>query len=174
MGIYDRDYMRDDETSSHRPKEGHPFHPYLIATAYLVAMLLAFRLPVPIYLKILLAAGCLGASIHALIVSPWRRNGRRFKALGRKQEERRLYAEAARYYALAAERLPADTSLLLRLMVMYDCSGQIEKAEQLVEKMNGKVFPDSDRLELETFVGKYRDMELSKLSKGQRLRLRSQ
>ena len=176
MGIYDRDYMRED--SAPRPRLGGRSEApaSALAARVLVVLLavglavLALRLPVPIYAKIPILVGS-GFLIRYLWELARGLEGHHFLKQGVIAERRGDHSSAAANYERAAACRPRDVYVSLRLLSAYHGSGSAEKARALIEARNGAVFEERHVEEMEHLVSKHRPVTFCKTDAGFRMEL---
>ncbi|GEM_PF-2426156 len=74
-----------------------------------------------------------------------------------RQLERNGNAEAAvRCYEQALVRSPDNTAIALRLLSVYNAALQINKAKDLIQRLNGRIFQEKETEELKAIVTQYR------------------
>lgn len=160
MGIYDRDYMRDDSASrSGRGEQAGSPVGAKAARVFVVLFaiglsVLALRMPIPIYLKVPLLVG-VGFLIRYLWTLARKVEGYHFLKQGVIAERRGDYAGAVPCYERATRCRAGDMYAQLRLLSAYHGAGCFSKARALIESLDGAAFEGRHVEEMEHLVVKY-------------------
>ncbi|MEM7147697.1 MAG: hypothetical protein AAF591_21520 [Verrucomicrobiota bacterium] len=170
MGIYDRDYMRDDTLSSPGVSVGTIIARVGVVVISLFLAVYCLRLPVPLYIKVPALIG-VAFLIRFLWGIPRKAEGERFLRQGVLAERRQAYDLAIRHYQLAAERIPKNVYVSLRLLSAYHFSNRTSKAEELILSLDGILLPERYIEEMEFLVSEYRTATFEKVGSKSRMTL---
>ena len=100
------------------------------------------RLPLPLYAKLPALVG-IGLLIRWFFTFPRKMEGEFFFRQGILCERKGDYEGAVGNYEPARDRLPNNTTLMVRLLAAYDNALQINKAKDLISKLRGMILQES-------------------------------
>jgi hypothetical protein len=168
MGIYDRDYMRSESA-----QPGFGVTTMIRGVVVIIAFVFAFaclRIPMPFFGRMVLVFVATGV-LWWLFSIPRKIESDHLFQQGR-QLERNGNAEAAvRSYEQALVRSPNNTTTALRLLATYNSALQINKAKDLIQRLNGRIFHEKEIEELEAIVTQYRGVPFENYGARQVMRL---
>ena len=168
MGIAEREYMRGDGGGGNNLAS--LITKVIVVVISAVLTLFCLRIPFPIFAKIPMLIA-LPLLIRYLWSIPRKMDGEHFYKQGRQCEQRNQFDKAVWNYELAVQRLPANPFLSLRLLAAYHASGSIQKAQALIQDLEGSLFAESEVEELESLIGSYRAAAFEKVGDRYRLTL---
>ena len=174
MGIYDRDYMRDDVAprSGRGGRAGRPVGAVVARVCVVLLAIglsvLALRVPIPIYLKIPVLVG-VGFLIRYLWTLAREFEGHHFLKQGVIAERRGDYPGAVSHYERSLECRCGDSYVTQRLLSVYHAAGHVNKAAKLIETLDGTVVQERHVEELEHLVIKYRPVIFERVTSGFRV-----
>ncbi|HAV65437.1 MAG TPA: hypothetical protein DCY13_24060 [Verrucomicrobiales bacterium] len=156
MGIYDRDYMRQESAP---PAQGI----ILLIRALgvigsVVVLFILLRIPLPLPAKLVLLAAVVFGFRWLLVLLPRRIEGDFLFERGRHHERNGDKERAVADYEQALLRLPGESSILLRLLAAYDSALHVQKAKELITRLDGRSFAEREVEELEALITPYREV----------------
>jgi len=159
VGIYDRDYMRSEPA-----QPGIGLTTMIRVCAIVASIVIAFiclRVPMPVLAKLALVLFASGI-IWWLFSIPRKIESDFLFQQGRQLERNGNREAAGRSYEQALIRSPNDTAIALRLLAAYNSTLQINKARDLIQRLNGRQFQENEIEELEAIVTQYRRVNFEK------------
>jgi len=181
MGLHDRDYIHDDHGKSSSRGKNKEQQPLLIISSALilrslfslVTIILCLRLPLIPWIKFPLLIVILIASWRWIrqtqTVTRIKPNAVDHFKEGRAAEAIKDFEEAIRHYEIAVGDPPEPTHMTVRLLAAYDGAGRLGQAKTLLQKMNGRKFPESAADELESIASNYFPIKIKRTPGGAQL-----
>lgn len=155
MGIYDRDYMRDERRRGSRSGAnawaGFGLQ-LLILLGGVLALYIVLRLPLPGVLKLLAGLGVLSGSIWGVVAAPRWSAANHHHRQGWICEARGDYGEAIEHYQKALGGNQRSSSLAVRLLAAYHGAGRTEDAKALLRYLDRARFNEVDVEEMEMLL----------------------
>ncbi len=188
MGLYDRDYMKDQNAAKGNRKNQDASPTFVITAAVavrfllcIIAIIVFFRLPIIWWVKFPAIVGICIAG-WKWILKTQRAPGKQasqensptstdhFKE-GRAAEAAKDFERAVRHYEIAAGKPLKPNHESVRLLAAYDAAGKLGLAKSLLQELDGRKFPDSAADELESLAEKYFPVQIKKTPGGAQLLL---